>query len=481
MVQQVMDSINGVLWSNFFVAFALLSGVYYTIRTKGAQFRYIKIMGKYMLEKNDTGIGRSAFQSFALTLSARVGTGNIAGVASAIAVGGPGAIFWMWLVALLGAGTTIIECTLSQVYKSVEGNEYRGGAQYFIDKGLGMGWYAVIFAISSVIALGFCTPGMQSNAIADAMNVAFGIDKTIIGVLIAVMTAVTIFGGIKRISRVAETIAPVMAIIYLVIAVIMILINITKIPAVFSLIFSSAFGVKSAFGGIVGTAVMMGVKRGIYSNEAGMGTAAQAAATAKVSHPVKSGLVQALSVFIDTLFVCTSTAIMILLTGMYNVEGVVENLPGVQAGPGYIQNAIDTMIPGFGTVFVALAMLFFAYTTILGNYYAAETGVAYISNKFKKIKQIYLVNALRILTLVSILLFCAQPSDLAWALADIGMGTMSWLNFIALLLLSNIAIKVFNDFEEQYKKTGDAIFDPKKLGIKNTDAWDEKRSVNEND
>ncbi len=474
MLQQIMDSINGVLWSNALILLALLSGLYYTIRTKGAQFRYIKLMTHYMFEKNDSNVGRSAFQSFALTMSTRVGTGNIAGVASAISIGGPGAIFWMWASAILGAGTTIIECTLAQIYKSTDGDEFRGGPQYFIDKGLGIKWYAMLFAVCSIFALGFCTPGMQSNAIADAMYVAFGTNKLMLGVIVAVLASLIIFGGIKRISKFAELIAPVMAIIYLCIALVMIVVHFTEIPAVFALIFKSAFGTDAVFGGIVGNAVMMGVKRGIYSNEAGMGTASQAAATAKVSHPAKSGLVQAMSVYIDSIFVCTSTALVIIFTGMYNVDGIVENLPGIQAGPGYIQSAIDTFIPGFGSVFVALAMLFFAFTTILGNYYAAETGAAYVCKASKKINQKYLLTALRIATLAAILIFCSKPSVLAWAMADVGMGVMSWLNLIALLLLSNTAIKVFKDFEEQYKLNKEIVFNPEKLGIKNTEVWEKE-------
>ncbi|MDF2948479.1 MAG: yrbD [Sedimentibacter sp.] len=479
MVQQIMDSINGYLWSNVLIAFALLSGLYYTIRTKGAQFRYIKLMTKYMFEKNDSNVGRSAFQSFALTMSTRVGTGNIAGVASAISIGGPGAVFWMWVSAIFGAGTTIIECTLSQVYKSKDGDEYRGGPQYFIDRGLGIKWYAMLFAICSVFALGFCTPGMQANAIADAMNVAFGINKMMMGVIIAVLSSLIIFGGIKRISKFAELIAPIMAIVYICVAVIMIVLNFKQIPEVLSLIFSSAFGAQAIFGGIVGNAIMMGVKRGIYSNEAGMGTASQGAATAEVSHPAKSGLVQAMSVYIDTIFVCTATAMMILFTGMYNVDGIIENLPGIQAGPGYVQGAIDTFIPGFGSSFVAVAMLFFAFTTILGNYYAAETGAAYICKKSKNINQKYLLGVLRIATISAILIFCSKPSLLAWALADLGMGVMSWLNLTALILLSNVALKVFKDFEEQYKLNGKTSFDPEKLGIKNTEVWKKSSTISD--
>lgn len=476
MLQNILDKINGVLWSNVFVAFALLSGLYYTIRTKGAQFRYIKLMWKYLFEKQREEKGRTPFQSFALTMSTRVGTGNIAGVASAISIGGPGAVFWMWASAILGAGTTIVECTLAQIYKTREGNEYRGGPQYFIEKGLRMKWYAILFAACSAISLGFCTPGIQANAIADAMYNAFGINKLLMGAIVAVLVSLIIFGGVKRISEFAEKVGPVMAMGYIIIALIMIVINFKNIPSVFSLIFTSAFGVRPVFGAIVGNAIIMGVKRGIYSNEAGMGTATQAASTAEVSHPAKSGLVQAFSVYVDTLFICTATAFMILFTGMYNIDGIVENLPGIEAGPGYVQYAINTLLPGFGSAFVAIAMLLFAFTTILGNYYAAETGVAYLVDKIKGANKKVLLTIIRITTIAAILLFCSRSSLLAWAVGDLGMGIMSWLNFIALLPLSNIAIKAFRDFEEQYKQTGDAIFDPEKLGIKNTEVW-EKSSV----
>ena len=437
MVQNILDTINGYLWSNVFVTFALLSGLYYTIRTKGAQFRYIKLMWKYLFEEQQKEIGRTPFQSFVVTMSTRVGTGNIAGVASAISIGGPGAVFWMWVLAILGAGTTIVECTLAQIFKTREGSEYRGGPQYFIEKGLGVKWYAVIFAACSAIALGFCTPGIQANAIADAMHNAFGINKLLMGVIIAVLVSLIIFGGIKRISEFAEKVGPIMAIGYVLIALIMMIVNFKDIPAVFSLIFKSAFGVEPVFGGIVGNAVIMGVKRGIYSNEAGMGTATQAASTADVSHPAKSGIVQAFSVYVDTIFICTATAFMILFTGMYNVDGIVESLPGVEAGPGYVQHAIDTMFPGFGSAFVAIAMLLFAFTTILGNYYAAETGVAYLVDKIKGANKKVLLTAIRLATIVAILLFCSRSSLLAWAVGDLGMGIMSWLNLIALILLSN--------------------------------------------
>lgn len=471
---QILDSINNVLWSNYLIIFALGSGLYYSIRTRFVQFRTMKLMIKYMFDKPKDSSGRTSFQAFTLALAGRVGTGNIAGVATAIAVGGPGAVFWMWMSSILGAGTTVIECSLAQIFKSREDGEFRGGAQYFIDKGLGVKWYAMLFGITSAVTLGFCTAGVQSNAISNAMNIAFGVNKQVVGVVIAVLVGITIFGGVKRISKVAELVVPVMAIIYLLVGLLMIILNIGKVPAMLSLIFSSAFGKNQVFGAIAGNAVIWGVKRGIYSNEAGMGTAAQAAATANVSHPIKQGLVQAFSVYIDTLLVCTITAFMILITGMYNVDGIVENLPGVQAGPGFVQNALNTFATGFGPIFVALSLLFFAFTTILGNYYAAETGVAYVCDKAKSANSKILTTLLRCATIAAIILFASQTSNLAWAVGDVGMGLLSWLNLTALLLLSNTALKVFKDFETQYKETGDAVFDPEKLGIKNADAWTEK-------
>lgn len=355
------------------------------------------------------------------------------------------------------------------MYKSREGTEFRGGPQYFIDKGLKSPLFGMLFAGASAIALGFCTPGVQANAIADAFDVAFGVNKNITAVVVLALVAVTIFGGVKRISEVAERVGPIMAGLYLIGGLIIIVVNIGKIPAVLALIVKSAFGQEAIYGAILGKTVIWGVKRGIYSNEAGMGTSSQASSTPYVTHPVKQGLVQSFSVYIDTIFVCTATALIILLTGMYNVEGIVENLPGVQAGPGFVQHGLDTSLAGFGAPFVAIAMFFFAFTTILGNYYAAETGIAYITNKLKSGDNKIALAVLRVVTLVAIFVFASRPSSLAWALGDVGMGVLSWFNLIAMLLLSGGAIKAYKDFIEQYNATGDATFHPKKLGIKNTD------------
>jgi AGCS family alanine or glycine:cation symporter len=473
---QIVDFLNGFLWSKVFIGFSLLSGVYYTLGTKFVQFRTFKLMIKYLADRKESDTGVSSFQALALSIAGRVGTGNIAGVASAIAIGGPGAVFWMWILALLGSATTFVESTLGQVYKTVDDGEFRGGPAYYIEKGLGIKWYASLFAIASAIALGYCTPGIQSNAIASSMNNAFGINQQLMGGLLVVVVGAIIFGGVKRISKVAEIVVPFMAISYIVVSLFIILSNASSIPAVFALIVKSAFGANQAFAGIVGTAISMGVKRGIYSNEAGMGTAVQAAAAADVSHPAKQGLVQAFSVYIDSLFVCSATAFMILITGMYNVSDatggfIIENLPGVEAGPIFTQNAVESVVSGFGANFVAISLLFFAFTTILGNYYAAETNIAYIS---RNMDSKWILIGLRLVTLFAVFTGTTKTASLAWAIGDVGVGVMSWLNLIAIALLSKIAFSVLKDFEEQYKQTGDAVFNPEKLGIKNTVAWGTK-------
>lgn len=470
---QVVDFLNGILWSKVFIAFALLSGVYYTLGTRFVQFRTFKLMIKYLADRTDSDVGVSSFQALALSIAGRVGTGNIAGVASAIALGGPGAVFWMWVLALLGSATTFVESTLGQVYKSVDKGEFRGGPAYYIEKGLGIKWYALAFAFASAIALGYCTPGIQANAIASSMNNAFGINKMLVGGILVVLVGIIIFGGVKRISKVAEIVVPFMAISYLIVSLYIIFANASQIPGVFMLIVKSAMGAEQAFAGVVGAAISMGVKRGIYSNEAGMGTAVQAAAAADVSHPAKQGLVQAFSVYIDTLFVCSATAFMIIITGMYNVSDatgnfIINNLPGVEAGPIFTQSAVESVIPGFGANFVAISLLFFAFTTILGNYYAAETNIAYIG---RKLNSKWLLIGMRVVTLFAVFTGTTKTASLAWAIGDVGVGAMSWLNLVAMLLLSKIAFNVLRDFEKQYKETGDATFDPDALGIKNTEAW----------
>jgi alanine or glycine:cation symporter, AGCS family len=479
-MENLVNSLNGIIWSNALIYLCLATGLYFSIRTRFLQVRHIKDMVKYLFGGGDSERGVSSFQAFAMSVAGRVGTGNIAGVATAIAMGGPGAVFWMWAIAFLGAGSSFVECALGQVYKEEINGEYRGGPAYYIEKGMGQKWYAVIFAVATLLGMGIFLPGVQSNSIGAGINNAFGISPAITGAVILALLAVIIFGGTKRLGRAAEIIVPFMAIAYILIALVILAFNITAIPSMIALIFKSAFGLEAAFGGILGYAVQWGVKRGVYSNEAGQGTGPQAAAAAEVSHPAIQGLVQAFAVYVDTLFVCSATAFMILSTGKYNVyQGgsktagfIVENLPGVDIGPAYTQEAVGTVLGGFGAPFVAIALFFFAFTTLMAYYYMAETNLAYLIKESKNSKLI--INVVRVIYMISVYYGTVKTADLAWGLGDIGVGLMAWLNIIAILIMGNIGIKVLKDYEEQKAMGRDAstfVFDPKKLGIKGADFW----------
>lgn len=473
----IVDFLNTIIWSNYLIYLCLGAGVFFSIVLRLPQLRLIKDMVRQLFSGGSSDSGVSSFQSFAMALGGRVGTGNIAGVASAIGFGGPGAVFWMWAIAFLGAGSAFTESALAQVYKEKMDGEYRGGPSYYIEKGLGQKWYAVLFAISAVISCGFFLPGIQANSIASSMKTAFDIPVVVTGGIVAILLGLIIFGGVKRIGKTAEVIVPFMAIAYIIVAVIIIALNANKIPEVFSLIFSHAFSARAATGAVFGQAIMWGVKRGIYSNEAGQGTGPMAAAAAEVSHPAKQGLVQAFSVYVDTLFVCSATAFMILITGMYNIydkagNALVENLPGIQPGPAYTQMALDSIIPGFGKSFVAIALFFFAFTTLMAYYYYAESNVAYIARNFKNHKVIF--NITRVTLLVMTFVGALNSAGAVWALGDVGVGLMAWLNIIAILLLTKVGMVVLKDYETQKKKGLDPVFNPEPLGIKNADFWVKK-------
>ncbi|WP_432709194.1 alanine/glycine:cation symporter family protein, partial [Pedobacter sp.] len=315
MIENTINAINNLIWSDALIFLCMGAGIYFSIITRFVQVRYLKEMIRLLFDGKSSAKGVSSFQAFAIAISGRIGTGNIAGVATAIAMGGPGAVFWMWLIAFLGSASAFIEATLGQVYKQVNNGQYRGGPAFYIEKGLGIKWYAILFAVATVISTALFLPGVQSNSIALSMQNAFNVPVAYTGVGVVVLLAMIIFGGVKRIGKVAEIVVPFMAGAYILMALIIMVLNFSQIPSVFSLIIRSAFDLEPAFAGVFGMAVAWGVKRGIYSNEAGQGTAPHAAAAAEVTHPAKQGLVQAFSVYVDTLFVCTATAFMILFTG----------------------------------------------------------------------------------------------------------------------------------------------------------------------
>lgn len=466
--------ISGLLWSKALIFLCLGAGIYFSVIMKFPQLRLIKDMVGQLLGGKSAEKGVSSFQGFAMALGGRVGIGNIAGVATAIYYGGPGAIFWMWVIAFLGAGSAYIESALAQAWKEEIAGDYRGGPAYYIEKGLKNRPFAIAFALAVIIACGFTGPGVQAFNIADSFKNAFGVTPVITGVFVSALFAFVIFGGVKRIATFAEYVVPFMAIGYIIVALVIVAVNITKVPAMFGLIFKSAFNLDATFGAVFGNAIMWGVKRGCYSNEAGQGTGAQAAGAAGVSHPAKQGLVQAFSVYVDTLFVCTATALMILSTGTYNVVNpgggfIVESLPGVGVGVGFTQEAINTLIPGFGSPFVAIALFFFAFTTLLSFGFYAESNIAYIFKHNKNYKTI--AQVVKVILVFMTFFGSIRSSEVAWNLADIGVGLMAWLNIIAIILLTKPGVATLRDYEEQKAMGLDPVFVPERCGIKDADIW----------
>ncbi|WP_398451947.1 alanine/glycine:cation symporter family protein [Sphingobacterium thalpophilum] len=473
-----IDKIYNIIWSDALVYLCLLTGIYFTIRFRIPQLTQIREMLRLLFNGDRSDKGISSFQAFSLAISGRVGTGNIAGVATAIAMGGPGAVFWMWIIAFLGSASAIVEATLGQMYKEVNDGEYRGGPAFYILHGLRSKAFAWTFAIVTIISTGFLLPGVQSNSISVAVESAFHLSPGITGIGIAGLLAVIIIGGVKRISTVAEYVVPFMAGAYILMALVIIGINFSQIPAVIGLIIKAAFNLDATFGAVVGMAISWGVKRGIYSNEAGQGTAPHAAAAAEVSHPIKQGLVQGFSVYVDTLFVCTATALMILFTGQYNVENpdggfIVQNLPATEMGPGFTQQAVSHHFPAIGNAFVALALVFFAFTTIMAYYYIAETNISFVSRKMHKV---WLIWVLRLLILGSTYLGCVSTAKSAWTLGDIGVGLMAWLNLIAILLLHKKVLVLYDDYRRQQKAKQDPVFDNSKYKFPNMDLWSKEQS-----
>lgn len=474
-VEKFVTTLNDLIWSPALIYLVLGAGFYFSVRTRFLQVRHFGHMARLLFRGQASDRGVSSFQAFSLAVSGRVGTGNIAGVATAIAMGGPGAVFWMWVIAFLGAGSAFVESALAQIYKEEIKGQYRGGPAYYIERGLKMKWYAVLFACSTVAATGFFLPGVQANSIGTAVQNAFSIPPGVTGGIVVLLIGLIIFGGIKRIGRAAQIIVPFMAIGYILMAAIVVAVHITEVPAMFALIVKSAFGAEAAFGGIVGLAISWGVKRGIYSNEAGQGTAPMAAAAAEVKHPAVQGLVQAFSVYVDTWFVCSATAFMILLTGKYNVVSagggfITENLAGVPVGPGFTQAAVDSVIPGFGSAFVAIALFFFAFTTLMAYYYYAETNLAYLR---KQAPSPWMFHALRIVFLGVVFYSTFRSAELAWGLGDIGVGLMAWLNIIAILLLTRPALACLRDYEAQLEAGKEPRYIAKAAGVDNAAEWRE--------
>ncbi|MHC5354516.1 alanine/glycine:cation symporter family protein [Myroides sp. LJL115] len=459
---------NELIWSNVFITLCLAAGLFFTIKTKFIQVRFFRSMVKLLFTEGSSEKGVSPFQAFSIAIAGRVGVGNIVGVATAIAAGGPGAIFWMWMIAFLGSASSFIESTLAQIYKTEKNGQYCGGPAFYIEQGLKNKPFALLFSIITIISCSLFLPSIQANSISISVQEAFAVPQWITGIVICVFLAISVFGGAKSVGRIAQIVVPFMATAYIIMALAIIGINYQAIPEVFALIVRSAFNQEAAFSGIFGAAIAWGVKRGIYSNEAGQGTGPHAAAASETSHPVKQGLVQAFSVYVDTLFVCSATAFMILFTNQYNVldttgNYIVHNIPDVEAGASYTVRAIATQFPSIASQFIAIALTFFALTTTMSYLFIAETNFDYLSKK----KNIILRWIMRSVILINVYFAAINEPSTAWAIGDIGVGAMAWLNFIAILLLYKPAMIALDDYIKQFKQGLDPIFDPATVNIKN--------------
>jgi alanine or glycine:cation symporter, AGCS family len=465
LLNNFIGDVNTYLWSYILIVMLIGLGLYFTVRTKFVQFRMVGEMIRLLGEgaKADKK-GVSSFQAFCISTASRVGTGNLAGVALAITAGGPGAVFWMWLIALIGSASAFVESTLAQIYKVRDGVAFRGGPAYYMEKALNARWMGVIFAVLISITFGLAFNSVQSNTIASAFGQSFDIKPAYVSIFLAVVTAVIIFGGIKRIAKVSEIMVPIMAGLYILIALFIVITNITELPGVFSMIFQSAFGVEEVAGGALGAAMMNGIKRGLFSNEAGMGSAPNAAAAADVSHPVKQGLIQSLGVFVDTLLICSSTAFIVLLSGMHTskeADGIILT-----------QQALSNLLGSWGGPFLAVIVLLFAFSSVVGNYYYGESNIEFISTN----KMWLFIYRMAVVGMVA---YGAIASlDFVWSLADMFMGLMAIINLIAISLLGKIAFDALGDYMKQKKEGKDPVFYPSSIGLKNTEAWGEKSADN---
>ena len=448
----LIDGLNGILW-NYVLIYGLLgAGLFFTLRLGAPQFRHFGEMLRVITSAPSTDKrGITPFQALTVSLASRVGTGNLAGVAVALTLGGPGAIFWMWMVALVGMATAYSESTLAQLYKvTTKSGDYRGGPAFYISKGLNAPWAGAVFSVCLILSFGLIFVAVQSNSIAEALAGSFGFNKFMVGGAVAAVAAIVIFGGIKSIARVAEILVPFMAGTYLLLAVVIMALNITEVPGMLWLIVSSALGLQEAAGGVAGgvmAAALNGIKRGLFSNEAGMGSAPNIAAVATPSphHPSSQGLVQAFGCFIDTILVCTATALMILLSGALGQEGV--------TGMQLTQNALDEHLGWIGSYFISIAIIFFAFTSILGNYSYAENALTFLGLEGK-----LALTILRSACLAMVVWGAGQTVTTVFNFADAAMGLMAVINLTAILLLSGTVYRLTQDYFGQRRQGKEPTF-----------------------
>ncbi|WP_231633133.1 alanine/glycine:cation symporter family protein [Numidum massiliense] len=462
-LENVTDVGNTILWTYVLIGLLLVLGVYFTIRTKFVQFRYLGEMFRLLGDSPSKGKkgkkGVSSFQAFCISTASRVGTGNLSGVALAITAGGPGAVFWMWLIALIGAASSFVESTLAQIYKVKDGSSYRGGPAYYMEKALNARWMGILFAVLITLCFGFVFNAVQTNTMTNAFQHAFDTDMLTMGLIVAALFGLIIFGGVQRIAKVSSVIVPIMATGYVLVALYVMMKNFTLIPDVIATIVKHAFGFEQVAGGAVGAALMNGIKRGLFSNEGGMGSAPNAAATAEVSHPVKQGLIQALGVFADTLLICSATAFIILFSGQ---QFDVEATNGIVV----TQEALSAQVGSWATSFVAIAILLFAFSSLIGNYYYGETNIEFITQD-KTWVFLY-----RFIAIGMVVFGAVAKVELVWNMADLFMGLMAVTNLIAIALLGKIAFAALQDYTRQRKAGKDPVFHVDNIpGLKNVECW----------
>ena len=460
----VLTKLNDVMYTYILIIMLVGCGLYFTIRTRGAQFRLFKDGLKSLLEKSETKENGekkvSSFQALMISTASRVGTGNIAGIATAIAAGGPGAVFWMWLMALIGGASAFIESTLAQVYKVRQDGLYRGGPSYYMERALGKRWMGILFSILLILCFAYGFNALQSYNMSSSLEYYIpeytkSIWPLVVGVILAVATGLVIWGGAHRIGFISSVIVPIMATLYILIGLVTIILNITEMPRVFGVIFKNAFDFKAIAGGFAGSAVVIGIKRGLFSNEAGMGSAPNASASADVDHPVKQGLVQVISVFIDTIMICSSTALMLLVSDVEGISGTFDGIP-------YVQAAISSNVGQWGIHFITFSIFAFAFSSLIGNYYYAESNILFIKNS--KV----LLHLFRVTCVLAVFLGAQADFGLVWNLADITMGFMAIVNIIAIFLLGKVAIKVLKNYEQQKKQGKNPVFYEEEVGLTGT-------------
>jgi AGCS family alanine or glycine:cation symporter len=450
-MNELITQINDAIWGYVLIGGLIICGIWFTWKTKGVQFRMVGEMLRLLADSATSGTDSlsdkdknhkhiSSFQAFAVSVATRVGTGNLAGVATAIAIGGPGAVFWMWVIALIGSATAFIESTLGQLYKQRQKDSFVGGPAYYIKRGLHCNWMAYLFAVLITITFGLSYNSIQSNTICGAMYEAFGWNPLLVGSILSVVALIIIFGGLQRIANVSAVMVPLMAIGYFVLVAVIIIMNIEHIPHVLKVIITNAFGLEQGVGGTIGATIMNGVKRGLFSNEAGEGSAPNVAAAATVSHPVKQGLIQALGVFTDTLLVCSCTAFMILISGLYSTP----ELNGIAL----TQAALNSEIGAFGPTFIAIAILLFAFSSIIGNYYYGEANIRFMTSS-NAVLTVY-----RVLSGGVLVMFGAMASlEIVWNLGDLCMALLTACNLVAIVRLGKYAFRLLEDYRQQ-KRSG---------------------------